>query len=120
MSFDKGNWDYDHGYIQTKEIKELYIKYNDSKYKNSYNVKDPTKKQEIKDLEENANKNRYHLKSRNIIPYCKLINKHCGDWAHDRKQNTSTIMRRHYKSTANKKTRQGLKELDRQEIDELI
>lgn len=102
--YDHGNWDYDHGKIIPESFKEV-------PYQCIWNVHDPLKKQSLHKEFCDLNKARLHKPNRKIAPYCSLSGKSgCGHWAFHRTQQTSSKARRRYLSTANKKTRQYLKE----------
>jgi len=100
--YDHGNYDYMHGCL----MPEGYHKWdlgNPGHPKHlthlEYHV--------LVNLHNDLNKGRNYGKAKQIA-YCELGRRGHGSWAHERKQNTSSTMRRHYKSTANKKTRQYL------------
>jgi hypothetical protein len=111
MSYEHGNWDFDHGCIKPLDDPENYsFSY--------YNIKDPIERERIKNLWRKRNKERCFTPSHHIA-YCELYEKNHGGWHHQRKQNTSSIMRRHYQSTANKKTRQAIKIEMKNELNDL-
>lgn len=115
LAFDKGNYDHDHGCIQTKEIRSLL---KDTPYHQSGNIKDIEKRQYVQNLEKEVNTHNYWDHHPHIA-YCELFNPGAGFWAHQRKQHTSSIARRHYKSSANKKTRQKIKRLNKEELEDI-
>ena len=97
--YDKGNHDYVKGCLTPKGF-------------HKWDLANPSRigieKHQIlmKEWKE-INKGRTYTTSRQIA-YCELGSRGHGGWHFQRKQNTSSFMRRRYKSMVNKKTRQYL------------
>ena len=96
MSYDHGNYDYSHGLLPKHHFRE-----------SMYNVPNSGAMKPIEHLKDRHGYDRsLFCPKRKIHPY--------GDgaksyWSHDRKQNTSTIMRKHYLSARKTSKRFRLK-----------
>ena len=105
---DHGNYDYDHGYIRPEGVHKLEF-WNGT----------PFRRQEVDRLCKEINGDRFIFTPSKQVAYCQLSRRGYGGWHHQRKQNTSSFMIRRYKSAANKKTRQWLREETIKELNDL-
>ena len=105
---EHGNYDYDHGYIRPDGVNKFEF-WNGT----------PLRRQEVDRLCKEINGDRFLFSPAKQVAYCELACRGHGGWHHQRKQNTSSFMRRRYKSTANKKTRQWLKDETMKELNDL-
>ena len=108
---DHGNYDYVHGQIRPDGVHK-FEQWNGT----------PFRRQEVDRLWKEANGDRCLFTPAKQIAYCELAQRgHCVvRYLSHKRQHLSDYLRRQYRSAANKKTRQWLKEEMKKELHDVL